>query len=392
MISISICLLFRGVLIGGNYFAALVGAGLAMGFGAFGSGLGCGWPAASACDAVARNPKRISKTTQAMIIGQAVAQSPSIFALVISIILVMGAASGTQIEIAGIAVGAGLAMGVSAMGSGIGSGRTAGGAVAGLGCWPKSYGVTVRTMLIGQAVCETPAIFGMLVAFIMMFAAAYHMITIVAGTIQKIYHHEFDHKRTQLPRLKDLFDLIHDIKYFLGRAPYRPKMEKFMYKQKAHYLAIIWGNFVLIAAGSVLLFPDIMARLFPETLGKILPLAGADADTYSAFFQDLARLMHADEAVMALILLAFWHWTNVHLVPGRFPIQWTFLTGKITREHQIEEHFLEYINNLKEIPEEREYMKNLLKELEINGSKTLSSADQNASFSQPADAAPGEKT
>jgi hypothetical protein len=47
-------------------------------------------------------------------------------------------------------------------------------------------------------------------------------------------------------------------------------------------------------------------------------------------------------------------------VPGRFPFQWTFLTGRITREHQIEEHFLEYIHNLKEIPEEKEYMRNLL--------------------------------
>jgi len=140
------------------------------------------------------------------------------------------------------------------------------------------------------------------------------------------------------------------------------------------------------------LFPDVMAQLFPETLGKILPSAGADTDSYSAFFQDLARLMHADEAVMALILLAFWHWINVHLVPGRFPIQWAFLNGKITREHQIEEHFLEYLNNLREIPAEREYMKNLLKELGIDGSKALSTADQDASFSQPVDAAPGEKT
>ena len=115
-----------------------------------------------------------------------------------------------------------------------------------------------------------------LAAFAMMFAAAYHIITIVGGTIRKIRRHEFDYKRTQLPRLKDLFDIIHDIKYFLGREPYRPKMEKFMYKQKAHYLAIIWGNFVLIAAGSALLFPDIMARLFPETLGKILPLGVID--------------------------------------------------------------------------------------------------------------------
>jgi hypothetical protein len=101
--------------------------------------------------------------------------------------------------------------------------------------------------------------------------------------------------------------------------------------------------------------------------------------------------MHADEAVMALILLAFWHWTNVHVVPGRFPIQWAFLTGKITREHQIEEHFLEYLHNLREIPEEREYMKNLLKELGIDGSKAVSAVDPNGSLAQEADPAAGEK-
>lgn len=180
----------------------------------------------------------------------------------------------------------------------------------------------------------------------MILACIYHLGTIIGGTIHKILKKQFDIKRTQIPQLKDLQDLIHDIKYFLGGEQYRPKMEKFMYKQKLHYLAILWGCFVMITAGSTLLFPETMAKVWPNP----------------AFFQDLARLMHADEAIMAMTVVVFWHWSNVHLVPGRFPLQWTFFTGKITREHQIEEHFLEYINNLKEIPEEREYMKNLLKE------------------------------
>ncbi len=156
--------------VGGNFFAALVGAGLSIGFGALGSGLGCGWPAGHACDGVARNPRNSGALTQSMIIGQAVAQSPSIFALVIALILVMRQQEGTDLVTIGVVIGAGIAMGVSALGSGIGSGRTAGGAVDGIGRWPKAYGVTLRTMLVGQAVCETPAIFGMLVAFIMMFA------------------------------------------------------------------------------------------------------------------------------------------------------------------------------------------------------------------------------
>jgi hypothetical protein len=67
----------------------------------------------------------------------------------------------------------------------------------------------------------------------------------------------------------------------------------------------------------------------------------------------------------------------VHLAPGRFPMQWTFLTGKITREHQIEEHFLEYLRNLVELPEEREYLNDLLdaRELSPSTDKTLQTAE-----------------
>lgn len=183
-------------------------------------------------------------------------------------------------------------------------------------------------------------------AVIMIVASIYHLFTIIVGTLKRTMKKRFEIKRTQIPRLKDAQDIVHDIKYFLGKEQHRPKMEKFMYKQKLHYLAILWGTVVLITAGTTLLYPELMATIWPNP----------------RFAQDLARLMHADEAIMAITVVVFWHWTNVHLVPGRFPLQWTFLTGKITREHQIEEHFLEYINNLKEIPEEKRYMKHLLKE------------------------------
>ncbi len=197
---------------------------------------------------------------------------------------------------------------------------------------------------------DTARIIHRVAASIMILASVYHLITIIAGTIQKIIKKQFDIKRTQFPRLKDFQDLVHDIKYFVGREQNRPKMEKFMYKQKLHYLAILWGTFVLITAGSTLLFPEMVATFLPNP----------------QFFQDFARLMHADEAIMAITVVVFWHWSNVHLVPGRFPLQWSFITGKITREHQIEEHFLEYVNNLKEIPEEREYINKLLKEKRFN--------------------------
>ncbi len=183
-------------------------------------------------------------------------------------------------------------------------------------------------------------------AALMVLASVYHVITLIAGTVQKIMKKQFNISRTQIPILKDIQDITHDIRYFLGKEPYRPKMNKFMYKQKLHYFAIIWGTFVLITAGTTLLYPEMMATIWPNP----------------QFAQDLARLMHADEAIMAITVIVFWHWSNVHLVPGRFPLQWSFITGKITREHQLEEHFMEYLHNLEEIPEEKEYMKKLLKD------------------------------
>lgn len=155
---------------GGAFAAALVGAGLAIGLGCFGSGLGCGWPAGWACDGVARNPRRATTVTSSMIIGQAVAQSPSIFATVIALILIFVPPSSVGWAALGICLGAGFAIGAGALGPGIGSGSTAGGAVYGTGRWPQSQALTLRTMLIAQAVSQTPAIFGMLVAFIMLFA------------------------------------------------------------------------------------------------------------------------------------------------------------------------------------------------------------------------------
>lgn len=193
---------------------------------------------------------------------------------------------------------------------------------------------------------DTARIIHRVAAALMVFASVYHLLTIIGGSLQKVLHKKFDIKRTQFPLIKDAQDIIHDIRYFLGKERYRPKMYKFMYKQKLHYIAILWGTFVLVTAGTTLLFPETMATIWPNP----------------QFAHDLARLMHADEAIMAITVIVFWHWSNVHLVPGRFPLQWSFLTGRITREHQIEEHFLEYLNNLNEIPEEKEYMKKILKD------------------------------
>lgn len=183
----------------------------------------------------------------------------------------------------------------------------------------------------------------------MTFTMAYHVITMIIGVVSKIANGTFDIRRTQIPMPQDAFDLINDLKFFFGMKKTRPKMDKFMYKQKIHYIAAAGGNSIMVVTGACFLFPDIVAKLLP-------------VDQY--YVQSFARLAHPHEAVLALLVIAFWHWYNVHLEPGRFPMQWTFLTGKIAREHQIEEHFLDYERELRNNPEEREYIEKVVEKYE----------------------------
>ena len=67
--------------------AAMIGAGIAMGFGAIGPGVGEGYTAGRACEGVARAPQNAGLITRTMLVGQAVAESTGIYSLVIAILL-----------------------------------------------------------------------------------------------------------------------------------------------------------------------------------------------------------------------------------------------------------------------------------------------------------------
>ena len=68
--------------------AAFMGAGLAMGFGAIGPGVGEGYAAGKACEAIGRNPKEAGLLTRTMLVGQAVSESTGIYSLVVALLLI----------------------------------------------------------------------------------------------------------------------------------------------------------------------------------------------------------------------------------------------------------------------------------------------------------------
>lgn len=67
--------------------AALLGAGISMGLGAIGPGIGEGMAAAKACEAIGRNPKEAGLLTRTMLVGQAVSESTGIYSLVVALLL-----------------------------------------------------------------------------------------------------------------------------------------------------------------------------------------------------------------------------------------------------------------------------------------------------------------
>jgi F-type H+-transporting ATPase subunit c len=65
----------------------VLAAGLAIGLGAIGSGIGMGTAIGGACEGTSRNPEAGGKITTTMIIGLAMIESLTIYALVVALLL-----------------------------------------------------------------------------------------------------------------------------------------------------------------------------------------------------------------------------------------------------------------------------------------------------------------
>jgi ATP synthase F0 subunit c len=151
-------------------WAALIGAGLSTGLAAIGSGYGGGMAAGASCEGVARQPETTTAVTTTMLVGQAVAQTPSVFGLLISFILIFRTfPASTTLSASSALLSAGLCMGLGGIGPGIGNGMTAEGAVRWVARRVESAGDLMRIMLVGQAVSQSTAIYAMVVSLVLIF-------------------------------------------------------------------------------------------------------------------------------------------------------------------------------------------------------------------------------
>ena len=75
---------------------------------------------------------------------------------------------GLGIAIAGSAIGAGIAV-ATGIGAGVGQGYAAGKGAEAVGNQPEAKSDIISTMLLGQAVTESSAIYGLVIAIIILF-------------------------------------------------------------------------------------------------------------------------------------------------------------------------------------------------------------------------------
>jgi F0F1-type ATP synthase membrane subunit c/vacuolar-type H+-ATPase subunit K len=149
-----------------------LGAGISIGAASFASGIGSGYPAAMACQAIARQPHLRRPFTTLMLVGQAISQTPLIFALLVSFLLIFGVEANPDaglVEYVAV-LSAGICMGFGAMGPSVGSGIAAESAIRGIRFHhdpEKGIGLLTRVMLLGQAVAQSTSIYALVVALVL---------------------------------------------------------------------------------------------------------------------------------------------------------------------------------------------------------------------------------
>jgi len=129
--------------------------------------------------------------------------------------------------------------------------------------------------------------------------------------------------RALWPRWSDLADMWGMLRHNLGLTKDKPRFGRFSYMEKAEYWALMWGAVLMTLTGAML-WADEM------TMGAIGKLGF-----------DIARVVHYYEAILATLSIIVWHFYFVIFNPEVYPMNLSWLTGRLSEEEMAEEHPLE---------------------------------------------------
>ncbi len=118
-----------------------------------------------------------------------------------------------------------------------------------------------------------------------------------------------------LPTMKDATDMLHVFRFNLGLTKQEPQFAKFNYAEKMEYWAFMWGTMVMALSGFLLWFNNFTLRHFPK------------------WITDAATAVHWYEALLATFSVLIWHFYLVIFDPMVYPMETSWLDGKIPADH-----------------------------------------------------------
>jgi cytochrome b subunit of formate dehydrogenase len=110
----------------------------------------------------------------------------------------------------------------------------------------------------------------------------------------------------------------------------RPCRGRYGLVEKLEYMAVVWGNVVMIATGFILWRPDWFLDWTP------------------AWTFDVCRVVHGFEATLAFLAIIIWHMYHVQMRPGSFLRNGVWFHGKMTRDELRHHHPGEYLEILRQ--------------------------------------------
>ena len=137
-----------------------------------------------------------------------------------------------------------------------------------------------------------------------------------------------------LPGLKDLKDMRDNFLYFAAIKSDPPEFDRFSYKQKMEYGAMLMGN-TLMAVSGLLLWTEYL---------------------WNKFWVDIATVVHGMEAILACLAVIIWHLYEIHFRPHKHPLNNMWLTGLMDEEELKEDHALHYKKIMRDSELQKIYM------------------------------------
>jgi cytochrome b subunit of formate dehydrogenase len=128
---------------------------------------------------------------------------------------------------------------------------------------------------------------------------------------------------SMVPRFKDLKDVWHQIRWFLYMGQ-PARLDRWTYWEKFDYFAVFWGIPVIGLSGLLLWFPGFFTNFLP---GYIL---------------NVAKVVHSEEAMLAVGFIFIFHFFHTHLRPESFPMDLVIFTGSMPLERFKKERPEEY--------------------------------------------------